>query len=501
MLAPEKRKAILLLHQEGMSMREIARRLKVGRNIVRSIVTAPDSLPPVVRKDKIEIDAALIGKLYIECNGWVQRIHEKLIEEIKTPIGYSTLTRMIRELGLGQEKTERCQRVADQPGGEMQHDTSLYKVKIGGESIRLIGSLLYLRYCKMRYLKFYRVFNRFNMQCFFHEALSHWDYCASLCVIDNTNLARHSGTGKRALIVPEMEQFARRYGFEFICHEVGHANRKAGNERSFYTVETNFLPGRTFSTIEDLNQQALEWSTVKMAHRPVSKSGLIPAKAFEYEQPYLIKIAPGLEPPYRQHIRATDQYGYAAFNSNYYWVPGKGRTDVMVLEYADYLKIYRNRALLVEYKLAAVGVRNQLISPEGFQAPPYRSTARKKSIDWEENKLRAMGTDVDAYLNFVLQGKGVSRNRLLRQLFSLSQKLAPSIFVATSKRALKYRISDIETIARISLLYLNEGARELPYANWAEDLESREAYQQGRVADEVDLSTYDWWERIEEENG
>ena len=33
---------------------------------------------------------------------------------------------------------------------------------------------------------------------------------------------------------------------------------KAGEERSFPTVETNLLPGRAFISLEDLNRQALE---------------------------------------------------------------------------------------------------------------------------------------------------------------------------------------------------------------------------------------------------
>ena len=35
MIATDKRKAIFLLHQEGMEVREIARRLGVSRNTVR----------------------------------------------------------------------------------------------------------------------------------------------------------------------------------------------------------------------------------------------------------------------------------------------------------------------------------------------------------------------------------------------------------------------------------------------------------------------------------
>ena len=70
-----------------------------------------------------------------------------------------------------------------------------------------------------------------------------WGHAAPVCIIDNTNLARLRGTGQDAVIVPEMEAFAKQYGFRFVCHEQGHPNRKAGEERSFWTVETNFLAG------------------------------------------------------------------------------------------------------------------------------------------------------------------------------------------------------------------------------------------------------------------
>ena len=131
----------------------------------------------------------------------------------------------------------------DEPGVEMQHDTSDYQVKLSGQRTKVIASLLYLRYSKCRYLKFYRVFNRFAMKCFLHEALMYWEHAPSKCIIDNTNLARLRGSGSRAVIVPEMAAFSKQYGFEFICHEIGHSNRKAGNERSFWSVETSFLPG------------------------------------------------------------------------------------------------------------------------------------------------------------------------------------------------------------------------------------------------------------------
>jgi hypothetical protein len=111
-----------------------------------------------------------------------------------------------------------------------------------------------------------------------------------LCIIDNTNLARLRGSGKNTVIIAEMELFARTYGFTFACHEINHSNRKTVEERSFFTVTTNFLPGHEFESMDDLNTQAHLWATVKFANRPVSKTGLIPVKSFEYALPRDEKI-------------------------------------------------------------------------------------------------------------------------------------------------------------------------------------------------------------------
>ena len=132
-------------------------------------------------------------------------------------------------LSLGQQEATgilTLMRVSTDKALAILEQARFYQVKLSGEPTRLIASLVYLRYSKRRYLKFYRLFNRFTMKCFLHEALMDWGYAAKQCVIDNTNLARLRGSGKQAVIVPEMVSFAERYGFRFVCHEIGHANRK-----------------------------------------------------------------------------------------------------------------------------------------------------------------------------------------------------------------------------------------------------------------------------------
>ncbi len=491
MIEPEMRKAVYRLHQEGMGVRELSRRLKISRNTVRAIIRQKGEAPPSARADAVRIDPELLRKLYEECEGYKQRIHEKLVEEEEIAVPYSTLTRKVRELGLGQAEDARSGRVPDQVGVEMQHDTSPYTVKLGGVRTKVIASLLYLRYSKRRYLRFYRSFGRFTMKCFLHEAFTFWGYVAGICIIDNTNLARLRGTGRNAVIVPEMATFAAQYGTRFVCHEVGHSNRKAGEERSFWTLETNFFPGRRFESLEDLNRQAHPWATERMEHRPQTKARVIPAEAFERERASLNEVPPHIPAPYRVHERGTNQYGYVPFDANSYWVPGTSRPDVRVLEYSHLLKLYRGREELIEYPLPADGVKNEWFRPEGCAEPRPRRPRRRPPTAEEEARLRALGEAVGLYLDFALEPKGIERHRKVRELFALSQKMTAALFRKSIRRALKYRISCVETIERIARLYLAEGNEALPHVEVDESFREREAYREGHLTDEPDLSAYD----------
>ena len=490
MIDANKRKAIFLLHNEGMGVRELSRKLNISINTVRKIIDQEGEQPEIKRPDKIHIDPVLLEKLYKECDGYAQRIHEILEENMGIAIGYSRLTRNLRQLGLSHSKNERCDQRQDIPGKEMQHDTSPYNTKFGETRVKVQGSLIYMRYSKVKYLKFYRSFNRFAMKCFIHEALTFWKYVAGICIIDNTNLARLRGTGKNAVIVPEMEQFAKQYGFKFICHEVGHANRKAGNERGFYTVETNFFPGRRFESLEDMNRQAFEWATMRMANRPVSKTNLIPARAFEYEHSFLEKIPSYITPPYLTHERGTDQYGYAAVNGNFYWVPGKTRFDVKVLEFCDHIEIYHQRKKLAEYKIPADVVKNEKVGPQGGPAPKHHPRNRKKPTAGEERILRNAAPEIDDYLNFILVMKGKARHSLIRQLYSLYKKTPLDLFTRAVQRALKYRVSNLATLENIIRLLLRQSNYDMPLPQTDNAFTNRPAYLEGQFTTGPDLSVY-----------
>lgn len=495
MIDLEMRKAIWRLYQEGMSLREMSRRLGPDRKTVKRIIDEQGQGAAIrSRADKIEVDPELIRGLFRECGGWAERIHEKLRER-GTPIAYSTLTERIRELGLRdpREGEERSGQVPDKAGEEFQHDTSPYTIKIGGRPTRVQASLLYWRFSKVRYLKFYRFFTRFQMKCFFHEALIHYQYSCGKCIIDNTNLAVLRGTGENAVFVPEMIAFAAHYGFTWMAHRLRHSNRKAGGERGFWTLETNFLPGRTFSSMEDLNRQAMEWVEKKRT-TPNKKTKIIPQEAFEWEKGEMRRVPEGLPAPYQIHERGIDQYGFISFQGNFFWIPRGTRGKVKVLEYAGEIHIYQDRKILARYRLPDDSVKGRKWAPEGVDHT-FRPKKKTLSLEEEEKRLRLLGPEVSAFMEKALKEPRSSQGkcRWIREFLALSQRITLPLFLKTLERAEKYRVYDVKILEKVAVLILKRDQLPDLKLDWeiSSGVEEREAFREGEWSEAPNLELFD----------
>lgn len=461
---------------------------------VRAILGGSSSGELTERSDRKRVDESLLTRLHEDCRGYVQRMHEILTEEHGVSIGYSTLTRLVRAQGLGVAPKPRSERFPDVAGEEMQHDTSLHQVRIGPSKQKVVSSGLYLRYSKMRYVRFYRRFDRFVMKCFIDEALRHWGYCAHTCIIDNSSVIILHGSGSSAVIHPEAVAFADNYGFTWKAHALGHANRKAGKERNFRTMETNFLPGRSFRSLEDLNQQAIHWATVRYARRPQAKTKLVPLELFEAEKGALVRLPEFICPPYRHHTRLIDTYGYCSFDGNYYWVPESvGTRTVTLVEYAHQLSIVERNRELVRYDLAPDGVKNKLFVPDGHSgAPRGVPKNRKLGCEPQKSRLQQLGQPVAAYLELIVSPECTAvhhRPAFVRWLYTLSQQLGAPLFRATLQRALDYRVYDRGALLRIAAqLARNDAGPALSLPQASEQYRTRPAYRDGEFTQENDTS-------------
>jgi len=84
------------------------------------------------RKSRYEDLLPLVREHYSFCRGNAVRMQELLNEKHGVDIPYSTLTRLIRELELREEKKKgRVGRYYFGPGEEAQHDTSPHRLILG----------------------------------------------------------------------------------------------------------------------------------------------------------------------------------------------------------------------------------------------------------------------------------------------------------------------------------------------------------------------------------
>lgn len=495
MITEDDKNTIVRLYEKGTPKKRIARIMHLDPKTVRIILRENDAgSSHQRRRDKVIIDETLLRKLYGDCCGYVHRVYEKLNENHNIKASYSTVLRSIHEYEIGNALPPRSAHVGDYPGQEIQHDTSDHYVLINDKVHKLICSGLYFRYSKMRYIKYYRRFNRFTMKCFFDEALRYFDYSASRCIIDNTSLAIHYGSGADAVFSHEMVRFAQNYGFSWYAHAIGHSNRKAGKERNFRTVETSFLPGRTFASLDDLNAQAFTWATQRYANRPQSKTGLIPAVLFETEKASLQKLPQYIHPPAQQHQRIVDQYGYIAFNGNFYWIPQNRARKVTVMEYAKEISVYDAlHKKLITHTLFDQLTKSQVREPTaeyGKKVKRYKPNNRKDDSTEEQRVLRQGDTIIAQYLDFVLSKQSgiVYRHRFIRNLYVLRKKTTATLFAQAIERALHYKVNDISQIYNIFSNILKQPVYESPSQNTPPLYKNRPEYMQGQFTHENDIN-------------
>jgi hypothetical protein len=187
-------------------------------------------------------------------------------------------------------------------------------------------------------------------------------------MVDNSNVVVASGSGAAAVIAPEMEAFGQIFGFEFVAHAIGDANRSARVERPFYFVERNFLPARQFSSWDDLNAQARTWCEHTANQRHKRALGMSPQAAYVLEKPELLPLPAYLPPVYQAFTRIVDVEGYIFLDTNRYSVPERliGK-KVEVYKYPQAVKVlFRHREVAEHPRL--VGKRHAQSTPQG--TPP-----------------------------------------------------------------------------------------------------------------------------------
>jgi hypothetical protein len=281
------------------------------------------------------------------------------------------------------------------------------------------------------------------------EALCFMDGSARRCMVDNSNVVVASGSAADAVIAPEMEAFGQIFGFEFVAHAIGDANRSARVERPFYFVERNFLPARRFNDWEDLNAQARTWCEHTANQRHKRALGMSPQAAYVLEKPELLPLPAYLPPVYQAFTRIVDVQGYIFLDTNRYSVPERliGK-KLEVYKYPEAVKVlFRHHEVAEHPRL--VGKRFAQNTLKAHRRPRRRQAYQGPST--EERQLCGESEVLNRYVAGLKKrspGRGVSR---LRRLLAMRRTYPRQAFLAAVETALQYGLYDLHRLEHLIL--------------------------------------------------
>ena len=277
-----------------------------------------------------------------------------------------------------------------------------------------------------------------------------WAALLERVMIDNTHVVVLRGTGREMIPVPEMEAFAERFGFRFVAHEIGDANRSARVERPFSFIENNFLAGRTFASWEDLNQQARQWcdkvnSTYKKHIRAV------PRELFAVERLHLKPLPAWIPEVYRLHQRTVDVEGYVSVNSIRYSVPVPWIGHrVEVRETRDKIEIEMDARHIVTHVARGDATARSAITLAAHR-PPRGEGVKRSDPHPEEKAIVEAAPEIALYVA-ALKQKGRKVVALaLRQLLRLLREYPREPFLAAVREAARYGLYDLDRLERMIL--------------------------------------------------
>jgi len=326
-LATGKVNISLLARETGYDRKTIDRHLSLDQ----------PSKHPQTRQKPSKLDPF---KPYIQerLNNYPRLSRVRLLEEI-TNLGYDGGTTIlgdyIRQIRPNITIPAEL-RYETKPGEMMQCDWLEYPYETAnGSKKKVYGLSMVLGYSRMRYVEF---FPHQGLTALLKGHLGAFEYfggVTDMILYDNLRsvVLNRKYPSTASEFHPLFADFRDHFGFTSRLCRLGRAKTKGKVERSIHYIKDNFLYGRTFHSLEDLNLQARTWSncvngkvhgtTNEIPFERLVQENLRPFASYP---PYLLT---------KKESRKVSKDCYISLHGNIYSVPWKyagRRVDVYVQE-------------------------------------------------------------------------------------------------------------------------------------------------------------------------
>lgn len=378
--------------KNGLSYTELARKYSIDRRTVKKYCQS-DTKPTyniknkrekIINKYKDFIDALLNEAPYSAV-----LIKEKIEEHFKVTIGYTTVQEYIKKVNDERIKTATV-RFETIPGLQAQVDWGFFEnyhiVDENGEIKKLYCFLMILGYSRMRYIEFVTDMSTSTLIKCHLNAFKYFGGYPNEILYDNMKqvVIKRLLKQKDSTLNQEFEDFAGFFGFKPVLCKPYRGQTKGKVERTVRYVRENFMIGRKFEGLEDLNNQALSWCE-KVNSKVHSTTNEIPKVRLQLEHLNQVKRIYLID---KTFVRKVQKDCLISFENNKYSVPSNfvGR-NVVVTKIGSILNVYCNSEKIASHPIS-IEKNKMIINPNHYKSLLENS-------DYTENN-----TLIDEDLNF-----------------------------------------------------------------------------------------------------
>lgn len=356
MLTLDQYTTIQVLHQQGWKIKRLCRELGLGRNTVRRALRESYQRQRIRRAPTV-LDA-FKGFLQEQVSG-VGYNAQRLCEDLRKRGyrgSYETVKLWVRPLRqyhrFQQEATVRFETA---PAQQAQVDWGSSKVLLGEAWVRVHLFVMTLGYSRRGYVEatFDEKLSTF-LSC--HEHAFEWFLGMPYEILyDNpkTVVVQHNSQGRVLRWNPIFLDFMNYYGVTPKVCALYRARTKGKTESGVKYVKRNFLVGRAFQDLQDVNEQLKSWMTSVADVRVHGTTHQKPIERFQEEQKTLLRW--GTRPLYvlpQRLERVVANDCLVDFQTNRYSVPAEyvGRQVELKLKDAETIEIVHQGEVIATHR-------------------------------------------------------------------------------------------------------------------------------------------------------
>jgi transposase len=336
-------------------------------------------------------------------------------------------------------------RFETEPGVQGQVDLSPYTVLLSGTPTPIVCFSLVLGYSRWHFIRFVLHADVYSV-CHSHVlAFEDAGGVPQEILYDRMKQVVLESYKDGVVFHPLFERMVQHYGFRAVPLAPGYKEGKGKVENPFKYVEGNFLAGRTFYDLADLNQQARTWleQTARVrVHRTTHEQ---PVARLAQEQPALIRLPPLRFEAGLVVTRLVGDDFCVSWETNRYSVPPRFHSrsaKVRILEGRIEIEIG-------DEVVAAHPVRStkhqRHVAPE--HEAEFRATCTSRHVLAEQ--FRRLGPVTEVFTQGLIEARGGSAGYHMSQILKLADRVGNARVVEAVRHAARYGAFDHNAVARI----------------------------------------------------